>query len=557
MGFAEVKLTWDRTYPKGTSQRFKDLDALDRMLDGTIYDKLQYPFHQEYDSEDVANPHAQYIHLYKRRPSVKYGAAKIIVDNCANLTFGDGKSPHVQVFNPFMDDEDVETKKNIEMVVKSIQVIREVVGLDAVMREAVRKGATGSAVLIIHTNKAGKPWVEVVTGKYAWPVFAEDDPAHLEQLVQVWPTTGGDLIDKGYSVEELKRGDEPFDPEATYWMCIGLDAQVEQWMIPLTVKEYERLGEAKDNGSGETYEWEPDGDRTYPHSWGVVPAVWVRNMEERLAADGPCTFGQVTDLMVEIDYLLSQSGRGYKYAMDPQLAFEGDGLKTTLPASGGLPAQPNSPDKPVIRTPARSISAPSGSKVKLLEITGAGLKEARDHIKTLREYLLEIVSGNKSDQEHSGGPQSGRAMEILYQALVWLIGIMRTDYGAGGLVPLLRLLLLGFQLGICKHELLEPAMIPKFKYLLLLVWPEWWLPRGTDLWNTIQALELAAGGSQKDPIQIMPMAMIFRQVAVALGHPDPTRVSDEMMEEYDLWKAEKERIRQEELSADRLTTATT
>ena len=72
---------------------------------------------------------------------------------------------------------------------------------------------------------------------------------------------------------------------------------------------------------------EIDEARTVHHGLGFVPLVWVRNLPGPSATgdanDGACTFRAAIETQIEIDYQLSQAGRGLKYSSDPTLAHQG------------------------------------------------------------------------------------------------------------------------------------------------------------------------------------------------------------------------------------------
>jgi hypothetical protein len=62
-----------------------------------------------------------------------------------------------------------------------------------------------------------------------------------------------------------------------------------------------------------------DDDRSMSHRLGFVPMVWIRNLPGGRGVDGACTFRAAIETGIEIDYQLSQAGRGLKYSSDPTL----------------------------------------------------------------------------------------------------------------------------------------------------------------------------------------------------------------------------------------------
>ena len=539
MAFRELAEMWINSWPDPVSHRTRYLDALDRVREGTIYDKLPYPFHMEFEDTGANN----YIELHNRRPSVKFGIAKIVVDQTASLTFGQGHSPYVKIYDPFksMNSEDANSDdKPTKFLTKLIEFIRHVTVMDAVMFDCIEKGSSGSVCAILKVTKKGQPWVRVVPGKNIKPKFDRDDPNELVSIEEVYQTDYKSLIDAGYTKVELGFKDDAkyVQPNTEFWCNITLDASIEQWMVPMLRADFNKLGKEKEGEPGKVWEWVPDLSRKYAHKWGEVPAVWGRNLHEREAVDGPSTYADIVDMSIEIDYLMSQIGRGFKYSMDPLLAMKAGDVRTTIPVGGSV--MPGQAD--VDRTPAKVIQVPAGGEAKMLEIAGNGLNAAKDWVKLIREWAMETAGGMKSDQEHAGGPQSGRALEILHQALVWLVGRMRLDYGDGMMVPIIKLIIRGIKKDIVKLWGVKPEQVPNEEYPLKLVWPSWWQPRGSDFYQTAQALLLAAGGTSREGKQLMPMRAVFEAFAQAMGHPDPAAVADEAEKEFATYREEQLKI---------------
>lgn len=546
MAFEDVKRTWVDTYPKRIPQRYRDLDAFDRLLDGTVYGDgihpggLKYPFHIE------EQQNGDYIPLIERRPAMRYNLAKIVADETASLTYGEGHGPHVKVYEPFPEDNDSDDSSSgpaentqhqrLEQVVK---YLRHVTKLDAVMFEGMEKGSSGSVGFVLRVREDKTPWVSVIRGKEGTPKFSERDPERVEELEWLYPTDGEQLLLLGYEKSQLTN----FKPETRYWIRIILDEVKEQYYLPLNDREFDRLGQPKDENPQQVYAWVEDAARRYPYDWGFCPVVWGRNLHERERVDGPALYGDIVDIQVEIDYMLSQMGRGFKYSMDPLMAEEPGDVRT------GISPGVSQGSRAITRTPSRLVQATPGGKLKMLEITGQGLSAAREHLKTLREWALEVVGGMKSDQENVGGPQSGRALELLHQALVWLVGRMRIDYGDGVMVPLIRMMLIGLRSGTielyeCEKEYI-PAEVSRMTFSL--TWPSWWQPRGSDLNDTLQAIQLSVGGSVAEPVPILPIKVGMLLAAEACGLPDPGRASEDAFDDYTKVTEARAGMKQQEL----------
>ncbi len=155
-----------------------------------------------------------------------------------------------------------------------------------------------------------------------------------------------------------------------------------------------------------------DGTRSTHHGLGFVPWVWMANLAAPGTVDGPCTFAPAIDTVIECDYLLSQSGRGLKYSADPRLVIRAgpDPYADGTPAStGGASA---------------ALTLPLDGDAKLLEINGDAAGAMRDHYRELRASVMEQIHGNRAQADCLAAPTSGRAMEMLYQPLLWLVDRM-------------------------------------------------------------------------------------------------------------------------------------
>ena len=48
------------------------------------------------------------------------------------------------------------------------------------------------------------------------------------------------------------------------------------------------------------------------------------------------------------------------------------------------------------------------------------------------------MHGNRANADKLSAAQSGRALELMHQALIWLADHLRQSYGEDGLLPLIR-----------------------------------------------------------------------------------------------------------------------
>jgi hypothetical protein len=513
MAHQEIADRWFRSnrYVKGTSQRFKTLDVLDKVRENKFYDILDY----DYSVEEV---NGKKIPLKDRRPSVQCNLTEIVTNQVASLLFGDDHAPHIHYWaqgtgvsgKPLGDDHKA-TQLAIEALVYEA-------GLYEVMLEASKTASSGSAALIIDILEDGRPHVRVMAGKYCQPLFAERNPDRLESLTMIYNVKGSSLDAEGYDIAKDKL-------DETYWLKIELSELEETRSYPLPQRQYERLGDTDPDDPTKTVRWRKDPEMSGAHGFKFLPAIWLRSGIERDRLDGNCLYGKILDIQVELDYLISQSGRGYKYCADPMLVTTagelGGGI--LLPEHGSLEGDSSVSSTTIEKSVSSVVSLPFGADMKMLEITGQGLAGMDDHSRMLREYALEVLSGMKADQDHAkgGNAQSGRALDILHQALKWLVERMRICYGRRGLLPLVKMLLQALIDGSIKLDEIDGTAGIKPNLPLRLFWPVWHLPQGQELQNHLDALNRAAGGTQQVGKQIITMHTAAREAAMALGLPNP------------------------------------
>ena len=504
MPFSDVKAKWRETYANNVPQRFRDLDAYDKMLEGTFYDILKFPFTMERNGTDK-------VPIYERRPSVQYSLPQMLAGQQAALLFGDDHRPSLKCYDPNNSAGDaasnIPTQKLIDALIEQLDI-------DEVFLDAVLKGQSGSCSLIITIASDGKPFIDVVAGKFCTPRFNLTNPRELLELEREMTITGSDLRAMGYPVidEHLNK---------TFWMLFILDSKEDRWHVPMLDEEHLKLGQ--DDAQGNKTKWAYDKARSRAHKFGVVPAVWIRNLNERRKIDGRCTFAGVVDIQLSLDYLASQITRGLYYTADPLLAIGRGEMDELTPVGQSSFDDIDSivASKKLDRTPGNFLELPAGSNAQLLEITGTAFMSAASWFSQLKDSAIEIISGSKMPSENSqGNPHSGKALDIMMSSLAWLIERQRIAYGNHGYLVIVRILLAGLKEGAFELDGISNAGVDPTCPIKML-WPTWLQPTGTDLLTTITALQLAAGGSVREPRQIAPMDLVIRQTLAALGFVDP------------------------------------
>lgn len=174
---------------------------------------------------------------------------------------------------------------------------------------------------------------------------------------------------------------------------------------------------------------------------------------------------------------------GLKYSSDPTLLLK----------------DPTIPDGELIRGAGNALIVSEKGDARLLEIGGTASAAVIEYVRTLRELALESIHGNRASPDKVAAAQSGRALELLNQGLIWLADNLRTSYGEVGLLQLARL--------ICTRvtdlypgrfgEEIGPldASAP-----LSLKWPRWYPTTADDRQKDVQSLTslMAAGCISRD-----------------------------------------------------------
>ena len=416
------------------SPRTRRLELMRRVLEGTLYDALPYEFHDERSAS------GEYIPLRRRRPSVRYALARVVVEDSVALLFSAGHFPEVA-------SPDAAVRDALGRVARDCR-------LNQVMTEAAIRGSVGSCCLLLRVLQ-GRVFVDVLDTAWLTPLWQADAPDVLECVTERYKVPGRELQALGYEVA---------DPGGAYWFQRRWDSEAETWFVPLAV--------------GAAGVPAVDAGRSVRHGLGFVPMVWIRNLPGGVAPDGACTFRSAVETGIEIDYQLSQAGRGLKYSSDPTLLIK----------------EPAGLEGELVRGAGNALVVSEKGDARLLEIGGTAAGAVLDYVRVLRDLALEGVHGNRADPSRLGAPQSGRALELMNQGLVWLADNLRVSYGDGGLLQVLRLILRAAQVyplqaGGQAVGALDPEAA------LRLVWPAWYpATSGDRATDAATVLSLVQGG---------------------------------------------------------------
>lgn len=411
--------------------RARRLDILRRVLNGTLYEVLPYDFHEERTAS------GEYIPLRLRRPSVRYAMPRIVTEDSVALLFSEGHFPTV-------DSPDRGTRDVLGSIFRYCK-------LNETMIDAAIRGSIGSVAILMRVL-AGRPYFSVMDTINLTPTWRADAPDTLAAVTERYKISGAMLFSAGYNVVDLG---------ASYWFTRRWDEQAEMWFVPQPV--------------GEAYEPELDEARSVTHNLGFVPIAWIRNLPGASwtgdTADGACTFRAAIETSIEIDYQLSQAGRGLKYSSDPTLLIK----------------EPAGVEGDLVRGAGNALVVSEHGDAKLLEIGGTAATAVIEYVRVLREFALESVHGNRADASRLSAATSGRALELMNQGLLWLADNLRVSYGEGALLALARMVL---RAGSKYRLRLGDSVLPKLDPHagLSLIWPRWYPPTAQDRQHDAQTL---------------------------------------------------------------------
>jgi len=455
--------------------RVRRLGILKRVLEGTLYDVLPYEFHEERGAG------GEYIPLRHRRPSVRYPLARIVVDDSVSLVFSEGHFPTI-------DSDDRRVRAVFADLVKEC-------GLNQGMMAAALGGWVGSVALWCRVLR-GRVFVRVLETPYLTPEWDPEAPDELLRVVERRKVPGSELVPHGYAVE----------PGLQYWFERAWDREEETWYVPRPVAGAPRAPVR-------------DAARSVRHGLGFVPIVWVKNLpggpEGVEAVDGACTFAAAVETAIEIDYQLSQAGRGLKYSSDPTLLIR-------EPAGG---------EGELVRGGGNALVVSEKGDARLLEIDGTASAAVIEYVRTLREMALEAVHGNRASPERLSAAQSGRAMEMMNQGLVWLADNLRVSYG-DALLKLARMVVRASAL--YSLRVFGEAVAPMPPHVRLgLIWPRWYAPSAEDRGRdalTLRTLADAALISRETAVKSIADVYDIEDVHAEIGrigaqpaHPAPAQ----------------------------------
>ena len=414
------------------------LDVRERFLNQTIYDLLRYEFHQERDEV------GKYIPMAQRAPDARFALCQTVVNDSISFLFAEGRFPAINIIG---DEENAERDE------KTFRAIIKENALNEIMIDAATRGSIGS--IAIHLKVINERlFFTVMPTKYLTPIWDPEAPDTLLMVTEQYKVKGLTLRKSGYLISDD-------DLNADFWFKRVWNKAGEIWFEPCLVIDAE-------DGDDERV----DTQRTVMHTLGFVPMVWIKNLSGGDDIDGACTFWLAVPNSIVIDYQLSQVGRGLKYSSSPTLSIKTDNQQS-------LGAELIAGD---------TLILPTDGSAELLEIDGTAAKSVIDYVRELRKMALESVGGSRADADKLSAATSGRAMEMMNQALINLADRLRINYGEKGFLEILQMIAKISNIVSLKNKSGEVIVPISQNAKIALVWPKWFAPTSDDRANDAAAI---------------------------------------------------------------------
>ena len=449
------------TYPQWADDRFKRLDQLDRLLDGSFYDHLPYAYCDETTTS------GSYIPITDRRPSVQYNLPSMVARGLSRKLFAGRYAP---VLN-----------HDIPEVLLAVNRLIESAALVSRMQQVATFGSIGSAAVtfkfLAREGGGSDLVVKVWRAKYCRPTF--DQTGELKQLRVQYVVPAVEFLEMDVATDWENK---PLKDSLKYWFIRDFTTATELTYRPIAEMEW-KPAEYRSAKLVENEDLRP----AESHQLGFVPAQWFVNLTGSESHDGCSTWEPAVPNAIDLDYTLSQLGRGIRYNASPQLVIKGD-LANMEEASGGV----------VVRGPTNYLqfasdrrdsegNTLSGGGANLLEMTGGGIRTGLEYCDKTRMMALEQIAASRRDPNRMRAP-SGKAAEALDQDVKDLVGELRTQYGDHGYLKFLKKM--GRAAVVSQHPLFVNIDALEVDGLEL-EWPSLETMSAAELFPFVQGLALA------------------------------------------------------------------
>lgn len=529
------------------SARQRRLDGYRRALYGKMYDDLAAPF----SAERTRGFEGDRVLLDNRRAAVQEGLPNELVRDLVGMLFGESHRPTFTARKPRAKqpaatttptpapapapaptpgtpppaptpapDPAAQTKTETDQDTSDwITAFIQDTGFWLLLIKMVWEASVGSACVVMRVlgeeeedaaggfvpKGKGAFHFEVWPGHECKPIFHRTAPGELKSVERVWFVGEDALLSDAYPLAQLEadakaKATGMRKPRVTsnasrlrnvnseWAMRIILDDDGETWFNPVPRWLYER-------GDWQETNWVKDAARSEPHELDEVPARWIRPLpldEGARFPDGMCIFEPVIDFEFRINRTLSQVGRAFDYAGDPQMARIFEAVRA---GGGAFGVEFDQAD--ATGGTAADMLEQTGGDIKFVEISGDGLKAAIEtYIKALKDSAREAGAMSRITPDGNARTElSAVAMKMLNFAQTVLADMLRiTCVENEGALPLIRLAMrMALKVDVALPSL-EDDIKPNPAATISTSWPEYYEQHGQDKLFEVQAITGAIEG---------------------------------------------------------------
>lgn len=546
----------DRILQKNFSERYRRLDALERVVDARQYE----------GRPGFWEPN---IPLFEKAPIVKSRIVRDAIADNTSLLLGEGRFPEVtskQGENSSRDDEsgsldDGLTADQSEVLDDCLEQIKRQVRWHSHERAkyaAAQECGTAVGLLGVRHRKL---FADVTRAKWVtaeWRLADTDKgPAdgELECLTVQYPY-----------LQSVKDGRETRYRVLLYRRKIDRERDV-------TFAPVEAL---EDGSEPDEALWQEDPSKTLAHGFGFVPAVWWRfGRPSGASAETECLDGRAVHEGVEIepyDMAISQRHRSALY-LQPQVVEIGvnAGYNPTEPARSPVyyDAPGSEPSRVTFRQPGETGGRkqgpgfpwqyPEGARVQMLQASAGALQAISEHAADLEAKLaqsLAVVFLDPTRIKYAGS-MSGRALKLMKLRQVDRVSEHHDEWADESAQPTLSMLC---RIALLKRNELDlPGLKPALPVLARFakggVWtfPQLSFIRGP--WFDLDAEEEKATVELSDAARkagLCTRIQAIRKTQAIMGGDDPQDTLDAILEEEEAGRqqAQADSAAQAKLEAD-------
>jgi len=380
------------------------------------YDHIKYPFNAETDGMGNFNK------MWTKRPSVKLNLPKLGAEATSRKLFGKKHCPRI------VHHEKDEVTEAFQWLVKTARMEKEWLRI-------AKFSQTGSSAVVLKVVD-DIPVLCNYPAYECWPTF--DQAKRIERLRVCQVISGSEWLNdaKRTNIRKDISGDD-IQPEQLYWYVREWDKEQAIVMVPVKQGDWNPI-------TGDDNKWldfcEPLCE---PHKFGWVPALWLENLpNEDQCTDGLPTFYGAFDNCINLDYTLSQIGRGGNYMACPQLFVKGKILtfEGGTKVSGQHTFGPHSMLQVAADRRDAAGNQMSGSDAKLIELDGSGIERFMNTwVDKLKMWTLECVGLSRKDPNTIKGQMSGKAIQLFDEDFIDLVELLKDSYGENGFLESAKL----------------------------------------------------------------------------------------------------------------------